>query len=343
MLNSARRYNTNFQDIYNKSQVTLGPSCNNKPGTILITGAQGMLGHGLAVAIQQLKETGHLLDTHLILSSRKWSSAASMIWKNSPKCELITNDRIPFIRQEIDLAIHTASPSNITQITSYEEVEHANLAILREILKKSPGKVIYISSGEVYRGGETDEGRTLGGFSKNNMRDWYPIVKIAAENELKYFQSENNLEVCIIRLFHTFGPGVKEHDGRSFADVLWGATTKNEILLKSKGQQVRTFLYLSDAIDGVLLLAFNRPLGFSITNLGSGVPISICEFAEKVAKISGASIRYDFGATFQHSPNDSIVPIVESLILKGWNSNVELEDGIQRTISWIRNSTRIRK
>jgi nucleoside-diphosphate-sugar epimerase len=343
MLSDARNYITNFQDIYDKSQVTLGLCYDYEPRTILITGAQGMLGHGLAVAIQQLKETGRLSETHLILSSRKWSSATSMIWKNNTKCELITNDRIPFIRQEIDLVIHTASPSNITQITSFEEVEHANLVILREILNKSPRKVIYISSGEVYRGGETHEGRALGGFSKNNIRDWYPIVKIASENELKYFQSKHELEVCIIRLFHTFGPGVKEHDGRSFADVLWGATAKNEILLKSKGQQVRTFLYLSDAIDGVLLLAFNRPQGFSITNLGSAEPISIYEFAEKVARISGASIRYDFAETFQHSPNDSIVPNIESLILKGWDPNVELEDGIQRTISWIRNSTLARK
>jgi nucleoside-diphosphate-sugar epimerase len=343
MLDSQSVRVPNFQDIYQSSVVSLGPNSNNLPKSILITGAQGMLGHGLAVAIQELKSMGYLNETLLYLSSRSWSTASSMNWKGAFKCELITNDQIPFIREQVDLALHTASPSNITQISTFEEVEHANLGILRDILKIAPAKIVYISTGEVYRGGETHEEEVLGGFSRSNVRDWYPIVKIAAENELKQLQDDQELEVCVIRLFHTFGPGVKENDGRSFADVLWGATTKNEIVLKSKGEQVRTFLYLSDALDGALSLAFNHFPGFSITNLGSPTPTSIYEFAQMVGSISGATIRFDLVDTFQHSPNKTIIPNVESLILKGWSPKVELAEGIQRTISWIRNSTHVQR
>jgi nucleoside-diphosphate-sugar epimerase len=341
MLNNQIRRVPNFQDIYQSSIVSLGLTSNNHPKSILITGAQGMLGHGLAVAIQELRNRSFLNETRLYLSSRSWSSASSIHWKSLFECELITNDQIPLIREHVDLALHTASPSNITQIKTFEEVEHANLGILRDILKIAPEKIVYISTGEVYRGGETHEEETLGGFSRSHVRDWYPMVKIAAENELKQIQNERELEVCVIRLFHTFGPGVKENDGRSFADVLWGATTKNEIILKSKGEQVRTFLYLSDALDGVLSLAFKQLPGFSITNLGSPTPTSIYEFAQLVGSISGATIRFDFADTFQHSPNQTIIPNVESLILKGWSPKVELAEGIQRTISWIRNSTHV--
>ena len=329
-----------FKDIYKQSLVMIKPNAFNQPKTILITGAQGMLGHGLAIAINKLIETGYANKLHMILSSRYWSNTSTSFWKKSPNCELINNEQIPFIEQQLDLVIHTASPSNVTKISSFEELELANLGILKKIFKLSPRKIVYISSGEVYGGGKTDEERVFNGFSKSHSRDWYPIIKLATENELKFFQKEHNLEVCVIRLFHTFGPGVKANDGRSFADVLWGATLKNEIVLKSRGEQVRTFLYLSDALDGIMILAFNQQPGFSVINLGSVNPISIYEFAKTVALIAGVKITFDYSEAFQHSPNKSIVPNVERLTLKGWKPKIELDDGIRRTIDWIKSSPR---
>ena len=328
-----------FRDIYKQASVTITPNCTQQPKSVLITGAQGMLGHGLAVAINELMVRNKSSDSLLFLSSRNWSNDTNFIWKNFPNCKLITNEQIPFLEEKIDLVLHTASPSNVTQISSYEELEQANLGILGKILKISPRKIVYISSGEVYGGDQSNEDRTLGEFSKNNIRDWYPLAKLAAENELRDSQHDEKLEVCVIRLFHTFGPGVKFNDGRSFADVLWGASVKNEIVLKSKGEQVRTFLYLSDAIDGILSLAFNRILGFNVTNLGSETPISIYEFAKIVANISGSKIKFEHANTFQHSPNNTIVPNLERMTLNGWNQKIPLDDGIRRTIDWIKYST----
>ena len=329
----------NFKDIYSQALVQLTPNTSNQPNAILITGAQGMLGHGLAVAISKLLKMTSSNKSRLFLASRNWSNRESSIWKDDLNCELITNEQIPFIRQQIDLVLHTASPSNVTQISSFGELEWANLGILRSILEINPTKIVYISSGEVYGGGQTDEEQTFNGFSKNHVRDWYPITKLAAENELRNFQKNQELEVCVIRLFHTFGPGVKADDGRSFADVLWGAAIKNEIVLKSTGEQVRTFLYLSDALDGVLSLAFNRILGFSVINLGSPTPTSIYEFAKIVGSISGATIKINSTGKFQHSPNKTIVPNVERMIQRGWSQKTTLEDGIRLTMNWIKNST----
>lgn len=328
-----------FTDIYSQSHVTFTPNIFNQPKTILITGAQGMLGHGLAVAINELLKMNTSNKPRLFLASRNWQDKSSSIWKDALYCELITNEQIPFISQKIDVVVHAASPSNVTQISSFEELAWANLGILRSVLDICPRKIVYISSGEVYGGGQTSEETPFTGFSKGNVRDWYPIVKLAAEKELRLFQMDHELEVCVVRLFHTFGPGVKADDGRSFADVLWGATKKKEIVLKSKGEQVRTFLYLSDAVDGVLSVAFNRLLGFTIINLGSTTPTSILDFAKIVANISGATVKFDFADAFHHSPNKTIVPNVDRMIQSGWNQKITLEEGVRRTIDWIKNST----
>ncbi len=328
-----------FEDIYKKDSVTLKPNNANQPRSILVTGAQGMLGHGLAIAVNKLVEMNKENNTILFLSSRNWSNVSNLIWKNFPNCQFITNEQIPHLERQIDLVLHTASPSNITKISSYKELEMANLGILRDILKNKPKKIVYISSGEVYGGGQSNEDMALKAFSKNKVRDWYPLAKLTTENELSKFQDDGTLEVCIIRLFHTFGPGVRFNDGRSFADVLWGATLKKEIVLKSNGEQVRTFLYLSDALDGILSSAFDQTLGLSIMNLGSEKPVTIYDFAKTVASVSGARISFENVDSFQHSPNATIIPNVERMSKNGWTQKVSLEDGIQRTIDWIKYST----
>jgi nucleoside-diphosphate-sugar epimerase len=98
-------------------------------------------------------------------------------------------------------------------------------------------------------------------------------------------------------------------------------------------------LYLSDALEGIILLAFNKRPGFISVNLGSATPISIFEFAKIAASITGAKIIFETNGNFQHSPNKVIVPNVDKLSVMGWNQKITLEDGIQRTINWIRDST----
>jgi UDP-glucuronate decarboxylase len=325
-----------FKSIFNQSQFKTESISTRGLKVILITGAQGMLGHGLAVGIDNLLVSQKVNDFKVILASRQWTSTSVSFWKKSPNIVLVTNQQISSLRDQIDLVIHTASPSNITQISTFEDLEWANLGLLREVLELTPQKIVYISSGEVYGGGDTVEKSVFNGFSREQKRDWYPISKLAAENALRTFQTEREIEVCVIRLFHTFGPGIKADDGRSFADVLWGATLNNQIVLKSQGNQVRTFLYLSDALEGIISLAFSCRPGFFTVNLGSTSPITILGFARTVANVVGASVKFEINETFDHSPNKTIIPNVDLMRLVGWSQKVSLEEGIQRTISWIR-------
>jgi UDP-glucuronate decarboxylase len=321
-----------FSDIYAHSNVSLSTSLDELPKTILITGANGMLGNGLAVALRRLQNS----EIRLILSSRRWNRNYPFTEEANSQVKFITNEEISNLEETIDLVIHTASPSNITQISTFEELEDINFGILKQLEKLCPKKFVYISTGEVYKGGDSKEINEIGSFSIQNFRDWYPMAKLQSENALRSYAKVQKLDVNIIRLFHTFGPGVKPNDGRSFADIIWGAIVKQEITLKSSGEQIRTFLYLSDAIDGILSIAFGGNKGFSITNLGSPTPVSIRSFAEIVASISKTQIKYDLETDFPHSPNVSIVPSVEKLMLTGWNPQVPLEEAVNRTIKWIR-------
>jgi UDP-glucuronate decarboxylase len=307
--------------------------------SILITGSQGMLGNGIAKALYFLQTNGGLGKTKLFLASRAWTLDAKMGWKESASLRLVANSEISKIQSKVEVVIHTASPSNIIQINSYQELHHANVGILEDILTLDPKKFIYISSGEVYRQDPTLEGTHHRDFLKSNKRDWYPLVKLEAESRLERLAAQGRFDVGVLRLFHTFGPGVKKNDGRSFADILWGAVLNHEISLYSSGEQVRSFLYLSDAVEAILRVVFKMESGFFMANLGSNLPLTIREFAEKVSSITGSKIRYDLKSKFSHSPNDHLVPIIHNICSFDWTPRTETNEGIERTIAWIRSST----
>ena len=148
----------------------------------------------------------------------------------------------------------------------------------------------------------------------------------------------NEFSASSVRLFHTFGPGVKRNDGRSFADIIWSAVLSKEIVLKSRGNQVRSFLYLSDAVDAIIKIALTNESGYKVINVGSNMPVSVLEFAEMVSIITESSISFNLQNDFEHSSNNYLVPIISNLNSYNWFAKVDILDGIKFTVNWIKNS-----
>lgn len=331
-----------YEDIFVNQGSISSQNLKVVPRRILVTGAQGMVGNAISRTLGHLQVQGPLCDTELYLSSRSWSLDHVEEYSLKSRIILINNSSLESIEQ-IDLAIHVASPSNITHINSLEQLRDVNIGFLEKIKNLKPKKIVYLSSGEVYKGENPVEGSQFGGFKESIKRDWYPIAKLEAENFLRQIGSQE--EVCshVIRLFHTYGPGVKVNDGRSFADILWGAALHNEITLKSAGDQIRSFLYLSDAVNGILSATFSEESKFQISNLGSDKPISILEFAQIVADATNSKISFAENPGFSHSPNNYLVPNLDNISKLGWEPQVSLEKGIEQTINWIRNSIQLSK
>jgi UDP-glucuronate decarboxylase len=316
---------------------SVGLNC--EPKSILITGAQGMLGNSLAQALRFLSHTGYLSKTQIVLLSRQWSREAQNEWKNDSNFQLVTNSDLSRSLSHVEFVIHAASPSNITQVESFDKLHEINVGLLKKILELDPSRIVYISSGEVYKNGLTTEGTHSQDFSLSNKRDWYPLAKLAAEFELERFATEGSSSVGIVRLFHTFGPGVKWNDGRSFADILWGAAIKKKITLHSEGSQIRSFLYLSDAVEAILKVALSNDSGFKVLNLGSDRPLSIRGFAEIVGEITDSDILTSLNTTFIHSPNDYLVPIIQNISFYDWCQKLDTREGVERTLNWIREAS----
>ncbi len=323
-------------DIFGEQMESLIHEDLKSTKSILVTGAQGMLGNAIAIRLNRILTAIAISEWSLVLASRNWSKNAILNWEKYPNVKLVENHEIATFPMNVELVIHTASPSNITKIETFESLKSVNLGLIDRIAPLGPRRIVFISSSEVYRGNESLELPVSTDLNLKDKRDWYPAAKSLTENALLLMERDLGTEICIIRLFHTFGPGVKSDDGRSFADILWGAVRDNVITLKSNGDQVRTFLYLADATEAIIDLAFDREKNATIFNLGSSQRTTILEFAEKVANATNASIRFTTDKEFLHSKQDHTVPCLDRMTERGWKPKYDLDVGINHTLSWIK-------
>lgn len=307
---------------------------------ILVTGATGMVGSWLTTSLllgAREKCIGNLKIDALVHSGNITNLRAL---RHDPHLKLLkSNDIFSSSHLEYDLVIHAASPASPQFFRDRASLFDINVGFLRELMAKSKvaPDLIYFSTGEVYGAGHTRPvaEQDKGEIDETLERAMYPLAKMEAEKFICNGVSEFGLKYNIFRLFHTFGPGMRIGDGRSFADFIWDGALNKKPKLYSTGSQIRSFLYLEDMVAAVL----GMKIGNAITNVGSKIPVSIREFAETVSYASGLGGEVDFAhsqATFQPSPNDVLLPDVSLLETSGWNQQISLADGISRSINWAR-------
>lgn len=308
---------------------------------ILITGSTGMVGNYLSQAIAEIARFSCEIQPQITLLVRD-ATKPNLIWTNS-----FTN--VCFIeaplsewssREYFDYVIHAASPASPTKYSDAKSVREVNVGLINSViqLRIRCGTFLFVSSGEVYGVNapvpvpEDYEGK----FDTSLVRAVYPLAKLEAEKLVQKASTQNLIQGKVARLFHTFGAGMTIDDGRSFADFIWGAILRNKILMRSSGDDVRTFLHLRDSVSGLItyLLDENAP---EVINIGSSVPCSIKEFASAVSRIVGAPIEYmstNIADKYESSPNSWIVPDNEVLSSLGWHQELDLEKTIQKTVDW---------
>jgi nucleoside-diphosphate-sugar epimerase len=161
-------------------------------------------------------------------------------------------------------------------------------------------------------------------------RSYYPLAKLAGES---ISMSREDIRSVVLRIFHSFGPGVREGDGRSFADLLWGAHKYRELELFSSGSQVRSFLDSRDLSRAVAMTAKN-PDATGIYNLGSDQGITIIGFAERVAALTGSKIIFRTlnDTQIQLSNLERLVPDTNKLRSLGWTPTISLDNTVLDTL-----------
>lgn len=205
--------------------------------------------------------------------------------------------------------------------------------------KNNVKKLLYISSSEVYGDDLSKDIFTeedSGYVNPLDVRACYPSSKRASETLCASYLKQYNVDFCIARPGHIYGPTYTEKDNRALCQFMNNVLDDNDIIMKSEGNQVRSYCYVSDCVMGLIymLLVGESGLAYNISNKKSNV--SIREMAEYIAEASNKKVIFKLPTSSEKSVFTKInKSILDSSKLEGlgWEANVLPKDGIYRMLS----------
>jgi dTDP-glucose 4,6-dehydratase len=165
-------------------------------------------------------------------------------------------------------------------------------------------------------------------------RGCYDEAKRFAESLTMAYQREHGVETRIVRIFNTYGPRMRLHDGRVVPAFVSQALKHRPITVFGKGTQTRSFCYVADLIEGIYRLMMSD-YGLPV-NIGNPTEMTMLEFAQRIIRATGSRSRIVFKPLPQDDPKQRRPDITRARKLLGWEPRVKLEEGLVQTIDYFR-------
>ena len=319
-----------------------------KHSNFFITGGTGLIGQTL-IRVMLYADAKYNLNLSLTLLVRNISKAKD-VFRDYPNIHYIEGaiEHISKSTVNFDYVIHAASPtaSRFFAENPVETLETSALGLINlfQLVRTMDIKgFVYLSSMEVY-GTPSDDAKIAENHSAvinvSSPRDSYPVGKSFCESLCVSYAVEYGIPTRIIRLTQTFGPGVKYDDQRVFAEFARCSIEGKDIVLATKGETRRNYLYTIDAITAILTVLLNGENGKVYNAANESTYCSIKEMAELVAADSDKEISVRIDET--SGRNRGFAPILhmnlDTTKLKaiGWRPNYSLEEMYRRMIIYMR-------
>lgn len=314
---------------------------------ILITGATGLIGSAVVELLFSLNKNG--AGIKVILAGRNKKRVEDRFYKFTEGADFTFIEYDATVSSELDVEvdyiIHGACNANPEAYRSQPvETMLSNLVGLNSLLslavRKKTERVLYISSSEVY--GNIAERRPYcendyGYVDILNMRASYPSSKRAAETMCVSYNSEFDLDIVIARPGHIYGPSITQTDTRATAEFTRNAALGQDIVMKSLGNQLRSYCFSLDCASAILTVLIKGKTcnAYNISNKNSICTIS--DIAEAMAGSVGRKVIFQEAtknekAGFNLMSNSSLNS--EKIEQLGWKAIFPLKDGVNRTIKY---------
>lgn len=321
-----------------------------KEKTILVTGASGMLATYLVFFIMYLN---HSLDYRIKVialvrnEEKAWGKFGD--FRMNKYFRLLVQDVCsPMdINERIDYIVHlagNASPQFI--LNDPVGIVKANtlgtINIMELARRSNTIRVVYASTREVY--GKVEENiseireNCFGNLDPMERRACYPESKRMAESILQSYYYQYGIESVVVRIAHSYGPGMQiENDGRVMADFISDIVHNRNIVLKSSGDAIRAFCYVSDAVAGILIAMLNGVAGEAYNIANENEPKPIRQVAEiLVSLFPEKELKVVFDIPEEMSQGYSKMGRVKLCTRKiediGWRCLMPLSEGMRRTV-----------
>ena len=303
--------------------------------TVYVTGATGLIGFTLVDAILSCS------SANVVVQVRNEAKARKLL-ENRVEYVICDLSEKPQYGGDIDYIIHCANPTSSqffvnNPVETIKTAVNGTINVLEFAKEKEVSGVVFLSTMEVYgtpvKGHKVKENEG-GTFDSAAVRNCYPLSKQTCESLCAAYTSEYGVHTRVLRLTQTFGPGVEYNDGRVFAEFARCAIEKRNIILKTKGETERDYLYTVDAVLAILTVLLKGNDGEIYTAANEETYCSIFEMAKLVADMSGIDVVIEEQDITKFGYANTLYMDLDTAKIRnlGWKAEVGLEQAFLRLI-----------
>lgn len=249
----------------------------------------------------------------------------------------------PMSYDDISLVFNLACPASPWQYQK-DAVYTTKTAVmgtlnLLELSKVNHCPMVQASTSEVYGDPIVHPQKEYyrGNVNPIGIRSCYDEGKRCAESLCMDYHRLHDVQVKIVRIFNTYGPRMAENDGRVVSNFITQALQGKEITIYGDGSQTRSFQYVNDLIEAVIRVASTGKDFTGPVNLGNPQECTIMELAETVISLTNSKSRIILKPLPKDDPKRRCPDISLAMrMLDGWMPQVNLENGLKRTIEYFR-------
>lgn len=304
-------------------------------GRVVVTGGAGFLGSHLCTELLDRGAEVVCLDSFLTGSP---ANVAHLI--DNPRFHLTRCDVTDFVHVPgpVDAVLHFASPASPVDYLQLPietlKVGSIGTGHALGLAKDKGARFLIASTSEVYGDPQVHPQREdyWGHVNPVGPRGVYDEAKRYGEALTTAYRSAHGVDTAIVRIFNTYGPRMRPHDGRAIPTFIRQALAGEPVTVAGDGSQTRSVCYVDDLVRGVLgLLDSGHP---GPMNIGNPRELTVRQIAEDVVAATGSRSRIDFIPRPVDDPEVRRPDTGLATEVLGWAPEVAWEEGLERTVNW---------
>jgi dTDP-glucose 4,6-dehydratase len=308
---------------------------------VVITGGAGFLGSHLCDRLLNLNHEVICLDN---LSTGSVQNIAHLLGNERFHFHKHDVTEYIFLNHSVDAVMHFASPASPRD---YLELPIQTLKVgalgthkAIGLAKKEHARFLMASTSETYGDPLVNpQPETYwGNVNPIGVRGVYDEAKRFAEALVMAYHRYHGIDTRIARIFNTYGPRMRPHDGRVVSNFIVQALQGEPLTVYGKGNQTRSFCFVEDEIAGLikLLLAPDSEDIHHPVNIGNPQELTVLEIAEEILRLTGSVSKIIHEPLPEDDPRVRRPDISRAMQLLDWSPHISLEEGLRRTIDYFR-------
>jgi UDP-glucuronate decarboxylase len=308
---------------------------------ILVTGGAGFIGSHLCTKL--IEQGNEVICLDNFFTGRRENIFHLL---EDHRFEFVRHDVIEPILLEVDQIYNLACPASPVHY-QYNPVKTVKTNVMGTInmlglAKRVRARILQASTSEVYGDPEVHPQKEdyWGNVNCIGLRSCYDEGKRLAETLMMDYHRQNRVDTRIIRIFNTYGPRMRDDDGRVVSNFIVQALRGEELTIYGTGEQTRSFCYVDDLVEGMIRLmnveegAVEGEDVHQPVNVGNPGEFTMKQLAEEVGRAAGAEVKVSYRPLPQDDPRQRKPDITRAQQLLGWQPGIPLEEGLRHTIAY---------